>query len=398
MIFLIFLTALLFSAFFSASEMAFVTTGAKKWQLPGKKRILSFFWERPERVLITGLVGTNLANVAAAISMTYFLLQIGRKPEEAVGLAGVIVTLSILFFGEIIPKGMVRADPLLFLSRFRLPLWISYLIFYPFVLTLEFLIGRIRKKREFSKEEFETIIIRAVEEGRISEKEGRLLREALYLLEKKTEEFVTPREEIPLMPVGASIEEIFSRIRSLAHCKLLIFGETLDEIKGAIKAVDLLKVENKEEVAKLIRSLPFVFKEWPLGRTLREMREKGATTAIVLDEYGGTQGILTVDNLIDNFLQHILWEKEKGEEITVEGDTKLGELTELGFEFEEPSSSTIAGIIIENLGYIPKKGEKVRIGTVLIEIVDSDGKKIKKLRIKKEEEIEEENKRKDKEI
>lgn len=382
--FIAFVVSIILSAIFSGFEIAYITVPKGRLGFYFRGRIAVFLVDHPERVITTDLIGTNLANVTAAITFTEFVLKTGMSPARAVGIAGLTVTLALLVFGEILPKALARVHSIFIVRAFAYIVYVLYLLSFPFVRFFEnflFEVVGIKKRRTGGGEELELLIIRGEEEGLMEPKEGRLLRETLHFFENTASLIMIPRDEVFALSIDLEPEKFWEEARKCPYNRIPVYSGNLDNIVGMVHLKDIYFVLMKSiSVKRIIRPVAVAYMDWTVDKVLKEMKKRGTPMAVVVDEYGGTTGVLSVDTIIDSLFQSLRVERERGlDGVILRGDTRLEFLRDRGIELGESEMETIAGFVIERLGRIPKSGEKVEAGGYIIHIVESDEKEIKRV-------------------
>jgi len=251
--------------------------------------------------------------------------------------------------------------------------------------------------REASEEEIETFIDEATEEGIIDEDEDELLRSVVEFGDRVVREVMTPREAMVCIRREATIDNLKDLIIRDKYSRIPVYKDRLDNIDGIVMAKDLLEYADEKHKAlpieALIRSVAFVPESMPLTDLLRELQKVKQKMAIVVDEHGGVSGLVTMEDVVEEIVGEIQDEYDTEEaqitqnaplDFTVSGTTEVEELEELfDAELAEDDFVTIGGLITRNLGRLPHKGETLTVEGLLIEILDVDEKKVKKLRIRK---------------
>jgi putative hemolysin len=236
-------------------------------------------------------------------------------------------------------------------------------------------------------------------EGIIEEKERELIETMVEFSETKAGEIMTPRTEICALPIDATVTQARDLIINEKYSRLPVFRENIDNIEGILYVRDLLNAwsENKEneKIANLLRPAFFVPETKSASELLKNMQSSHVQIAVVIDEYGGVAGIVTVEDIIEEIVGEIEDEDIEEEEIIeiVEGDdgyydvlgsTEIGKIERLfDMEIEDDDFSTIAGLVTSEVGYVPKPDEKLTIRGLDIEILKADEKRIKLLRLRK---------------
>ena len=249
----------------------------------------------------------------------------------------------------------------------------------------------LRKKREdtYFKAEFEKLIERAKEEGRIGEFEEYLFKEALYLLETPCESLMLPREKIFGISLKLKRDEFLRRARNAPKDRIIVYGDDLDNIYGVLHIKDLYFLEKKNApLQSVLKPVIFSYRDWTIGRVLNELRKGDSTHVIVVDEHGVTLGLLTIEFVVERLLRSLESTEEiKKNEWILPGSIRIGSLKRMGIPLPHTEADSLGGLIIEHMGRIPSIGEEGEIDSIWFKILDADEKSVKKilLRIKEEE-------------
>jgi len=399
-----------FSAFFSGSEIALSSLGKitlKKLgkENPRKKNQFDLLLSDPSRWLIVILVGNNIANIAAASLATVLVEQwIGGAQGKVVGIVTGVMTFIILLFGEITPKRYCREHaeevslkvigPILFLSRVLSPI-VKGLTF----LTKGILGPSIEKPlpKIITEKEIHTLIDIGQEEGALEEKEEQLAHSALEFDETRVKEIMTPRTKMVAIPQRASLKDLAKLIEDAGFSRIPVYEGRLDNIVGIAYAKDLLPITDKWDTLKVKDIMhPPIFVPYTtrLSEILHQFQREKTHLAIVVDEYGGVAGIITIEDLLEELVGEIEdeYDRTSSEKIQllkdgsaiVEGDTDIDEINDkLNTSLPEKAAAfeSIGGFIFNYLGRIPHKGEIMEQNGVRIEVVDVDNRRIKKVKI-----------------
>ncbi len=408
---------ILFSAFFSGAEIALssldkITVKRLKRQHGKRGRRLEALFKNPSRWLITILIGNNLANIAAVSLAT---LLVSRLLTGAMGITlGVvtgIMTFIILIFGEITPKKYCQQGaPDIALKIAGTILFLS-VIFSPIVKTLSFLAGGILKtvrvktpKSDLvTEKDIHTLIVIGQEEGALDKKEEELVHSALEFDDKKVREVMTDRTKMVCIEQNSSLEDLRKIIKDSDYSRIPVYHQQRDKIVGVVHIKDLFGADkSKHGVKEIMRSPIFVPYATPLSVVLKELKKERTHLAIVVDEYGGVGGIVTMEDLLEEIVGEIEDEydehKHNGEEIKIQKDgsaivsaeADIDEVNEkLGIFLPENADvyESVGGFIESQLGKIPQKGESIEHSGVRIDILESDEKRIKKVRITKRKKV-----------
>jgi CBS domain containing-hemolysin-like protein len=386
---------LLLSGFFSSSELAFVVSNKMKIELRARKNNLAaknalYFVNDPPIFFSTILIANNIINITFASIITVFLLTYFQLSDFLILL---ITSSLLLLFGELIPKYIARefADRVLIISV--LPIRIITFILYPFVKLTSSISSLIIKDRDISdeemgspydKEDIQDLIEESSEAGYVAEVESDIINKIFDLGEQKIYEAMTPRTDIIGVEINSSIEEVINTFTESGYSKLPVYDDNLDKIKGVVYAYDMFKYPKK--LNDVIRDIIFVPETKKSLEMLNEFLDKQVSVAIVVDEFGGTEGILTVEDIIEEMLGEIRDEYDveeeackKIDEVTyvISGKVEIDHLNE---EFElnirEGDYETLGGYITTELGRIPERNEAFEIDNFKFQVLHSDKTKV----------------------
>jgi len=379
---------LLLSAFFSGSEIALFSVNKvriRKLREEGlpKAIILNRMLERPNRLLATILVGNNLVNVGIASIITS--LSISSFGNKGVGIAIGVATLVILIFAEITPKALAAKNAeriSLFVAR---PISILIKLLYPVVRGIVFITSPFIKtfggetKRPFiTEEEIQMLVEVGEKEGIIEKDEHEMIKGVFKFGDTEAHEIMVPRIDMASIEENATIKAAKKLVLESEYSRIPVFEDSIDNITGFLFAKDLLK-ENPEKtkVKEIMRQAYYVPETKKLDEILDDMQEGKTQMAIVVDEYGGTAGLLTLEDLVEEIVGEILDEKEEHpiniiDENTalVNAKTSIDDVNEaLKTSLPEEDYETIGGLVFNTLGEIPVVGEKIKIDSVTL-VVD----------------------------
>jgi putative hemolysin len=404
------LVLLLFSAYFSGSETAFFSlsyfeqdTLKRTTHSPKRRKIIGHILDNPDGVLITILTGNMLVNVTASSLAERLGEHLFPFSSELLSIA--IMTLLLLLIGEMTPKNLAVRRPLSFAQASSLPLYGFYRLLAPLRLLLQGLnhkIGALFNMPEPGKEAMQQrIILSAVQ---IGFKEGILHPSELHMAEsffafrgKAADEVMIPRAQINGIEATTSVSRLLAGIRKAerdSHSSLIpVYARDRDHFVGYLDVKDLLpfRFGMKQTISpqELLRPFISVPASKNCAELLVEMRETRREMALVIDEYGGTAGIVTFQDLVEELLGYFYPEDE--ETVTeiepghyrVAGSLELDNLAEL-LETSLPAESrTVAGLIMEQLGEIPAEGRSLRLHDLELTVVKADRKRILAVEVRK---------------
>lgn len=403
------------SAFFSGSEIAVATankirlknaadTGNKRAKLAQK--IADNFTE----FLSTVLVGNNLVNIAASSAATVLAVYYFGNRGQAI--APIVMTVIILIFGEILPKILATETADRAVLIFAPLLKICTVVFKPIVFVVTKLVDKLSKlwtppeQPSVTDEELVEIVDTIEEEGVISEREGELIRSAIVFSETTAHEILTPRVDVTAVDIDDPVEEILADEELMNHSRVPVYEDTIDNIIGILNTKQLLKAaiaDKKPDIRRLMREPLFVHMTMTTADLLQEFRERRLHMAVVVDEYGGTMGILTLEDVLEEIVGDIWDEKDVIESDytqdvdgawIVDGLMQISELLELAElddrEFES-EYTTVGGWATEMLDRFPEVGDSFSYQDLIITVTKTDNMRVDKLRVEKKEESAEDN-------
>ena len=408
------------SAFFSGSEVALFSLDKRKIksQFSGHPLILNYvssLLDQPRRLLVTILIGNTVVNVAVSIIAVAFAIElaprIGISEELAITIQIITLTLLILIFGELLPKVFASKKSIRFTKIVAIPLyWINVMI-YPVSETLTEIIRAATSKIHIHKlktvlttDEIGELSDIGQEKGTLEEEEHEIIKSIVSFRNILASEIMTPRVDIKAIQSDASFDHVVSTINETGHSRFPLYNEDLDEIVGILSAKDILPFIKNGKPLKAInlsaiaRKAMFVPKTKKINNLLREFQSKKTHIAIVVDEYGGTSGLITLEDIIEEVVGEIWDEYDKEEDIIkkidddsylVLGKTPIDEINEaIGSQVitEETDYETIGGLVFKRAGAIPKEGYSFKINNFKFTVKEIHRKRIKKVLIEKESE------------
>lgn len=363
--------------------------------------------EKPERFLSTVLLGNNLVNVAAATLGTILAVSVFGLPWGPV-IATVGVTALLLVFGEVIPKTLAVHHPQRLSLTYIYPVKAVQYALFPFVLAL----GRIgigftrivsepeQGKKLVSEGEIRSVINVGESEGVVEQDEAEMLHKVFEFTDRPANKIMVPRTEISWVPQGMTIGEFLDMFEATPYSRFPVYKDNTDNVVGVLFAKDVLKrmrnreVDDTMPIDELVRSAHYVPETKRLGDLLAEMRDLGYHTVMVVDEFGGVTGMVTLGQLMEEIVGDIrdeLTGEEKDFVVTghnvyeVDGSFRLEEANEeLGLNLPTGEYETVAGFILSRLGRIPRRGEQLKYQDLQFTITEMRGMKIEKVMVNKE--------------
>ena len=397
----IIILSLLLSFFFSGTETAFVSVNKVRIEVWKRQNyrfvgLILRFMEHPERFLYTTLIGNNIANIAFASFATIYL-NLYLKPHVTWLL---IVIISVLL-GEIIPKTLFRVLADWVVRKVSPLLEFFYWMFSPLIFTIskisEMLISLLGHRKDelhtfFSQKDIDLLLHKSqamVKQNNIVE--GEFLSAVLKLKKQKVREVMVPRTEIIAVPNTISIKELAEIFTKTGVTKIPVYEGSLDSIVGVVFLKELfLQPQNFQEI---IREVLFVPETKLCSELLSEFKTNNISIAVVIDEYGGTAGLVTTEDLVEELFGEIEDEHDVPENWIVKDKTnprvyrvnarveieKLNE--ELNIQLPEGDYETLAGFLLTRLGYIPRPGEVVEYNGITFEVTRATRRKVQWVKV-----------------
>jgi len=396
---------LFLSAFFSGSEIAlFSLTEARARMLVEEGRrgadALLRLKKDPERLLVTILVGNNVANVAAASVATYLATQ--ALGSAGVGVATGVVTLLLLFFGEITPKGFAAAEATR-ISLFSAPI-LSFLsrAFFFLVAPLSAVTRAVMPTemggtQEITEGEIRTMTRMGHVSGDIDEHEREIIERAFLLDSTRAWEAMTPRVEIFAWPDEVPLFTITDELRSVPYSRIPVYGDTLDDITGVLYLRDAYQalIAGRDDIplGELALDPLFVPKSVSLVELLRDFQARRVHMGVVVDEYGGTDGLITLEDVLEELVGEIHDEMDVPEEaivrrsrseIVVDGSADLREINHFfNTSFPLLEHRSLNGYLLDELGRVPRPEETFEREGVRIEVLGATDTQVTRARLER---------------
>ncbi|MFO7447435.1 MAG: hemolysin family protein [Ignavibacteriaceae bacterium] len=404
---------LLLSAFFSGSEVALFSLDRRKLKNNLNENQLIFRYlinllDNPRRLLVTILIGNTIFNVGASIIGVSLALDYsyysGISEELALTLQIIILTILVLLFGEVTPKLWASKNPIGLTKIAAIPLyWISVFL-YPISETFTEAIKSVVSKIKFDKakmailpEEISELANLGHERGTIIEEEHGLIQSIVKFRSVAVHEVMTPRVDMIAIPSDTDFNRLLEIITSSGHSRIPLFQETLDEVIGIIYAKDILPYLRNEtlksqlSLSKVARKAMFIPQSKMINDLMHEFQEKKMHIAIVVDEYGGTAGLITLEDIIEEIIGEIRDEYDKEENPVTKLDDnsflvlgklsidELNELFNINITPENEDYETVGGMVLNYAGQIPKEGYTFRLENYKFTVKEVFNKRIKKV-------------------
>jgi len=412
---IILVVLLIFSAFFSASEVALFSLDKRKLKKnldlnPFVGRYLLNLIEHPRRLLVSILIGNTIANVSASIVAVSIALDITKtadiSQEYILTLQIIILTVVIILFCELTPKIWAARSPLTFARIASVPLYWFTVIIFPVAESLTEIIRMIiskvkidQTKAAISADEITELAELGHEMGTLQEEEHGIIQSIVSFKSVTVLEVMTPRVDMVAVASDIQINDLIEVIKSSGHSRIPVYRNSLDEIIGIIYAKDVLAyLRNTSgfDLMKLARKALFAPKTKMINDMMYELQEKKMHIAIVVDEFGGTAGLVTLEDIIEEIIGEIRDEYDKEEnpvtkidenKYLVLGRISLEELNELlntNILSGKGDYETLAGLVLNFAGYIPKEGYNFNLENFKFTVKEVSRKRINRILIEKE--------------
>ncbi len=399
---IIIVCCIIMSAYFSATETAFSSLNRvrmKSLAEKGNKRaaLVLRLSENYDSLLSTILIGNNIVNITStSVATVLFVRLLGE--ERGSSLSTLVMTIVVLIFGEVSPKSLAKEVPENF-ALFSAPiLRVLVVILSP----ANFLFGQWKKllslifkfSREsgITEEELLIMVEEAKQDGGIDEQEGTLIRSAIEFSDLTAEDVLTPRIDVAAVPADATQEEIADIFTETGFSRLPVYRENVDNIVGIIYQKDFYNqiYHTERKLEEIIRPALFIAMGKKVGQLLKELQQKKMHIAVVLDEFGGTAGIVTLEDILEELVGEIWDEHDKvvqeveqisDGEYLVMGSANVEKLFERLGKEREFDVLTVSGWVMEVAEKIPAAGEQFRFEDLEITVLEMDDKRVEKVRI-----------------
>lgn len=408
---LIIIICVMLSGYFSATETAFsainrvrIRNQAEK----GDKRaaLVLQLSENYDSLLSTILIGNNIVNIGCSSLATILFVKLLGE-EAGAGISTLVITVVVLIFGEISPKSIAKESPEKF-AMFSAPMINGLRI----VLTpINWVFGQWKKllshlfktsgSQGITSEELFTIVEEAQEEGSIDKDEGSLLRSALSFDELEAGDILTPRIDMEGIPVESTQEEAAEVFASTGYSRLPVYEETLDHIVGILYHKDFYNrvYGTDKSIREAMRPALFITANQKIDELMQELQKKKLHIAIVLDEFGGTVGLITLEDILEELVGEIWDEHDEvvqeieqlsEREYKINGRASVKKLFDLMDEEDESEAATVGGWVMEQLKKIPAVGDSFDYKGTHVEVTEMEEKRVLSVRVILPEEEEEE--------
>lgn len=372
------------SAFFSSTETAYSSVSKvrlKNYADNGNKKAKKAYYisEHYDKALSTILVGNNIVNIAASsLGTLLFVSFLGDASGTLV--STVVLTVVVLIFGEVMPKNIAKENSESFCMSSATVLLVLMFIFTPvtyLLLQINKLVKKIadksnKKEPTVTEDELKYIVESIEEEGVLEEQESELVQSALEFDEKTAYEILTPRVDMVAIDIDDDPDKIKKIILEERYSRIPVFKNNIDNIVGVIHTRDYLEImleEKNPDISKLIQPAYYIYRSKKLSSILADFKHKRLHIAVVTDDYGGTLGIVTMEDLLEQLVGDI-WDEDEEvlnkfkkldeNKYELNGDMNIKDMLELidkDIKYIDTDSKSVGGWVIEQIGDIPKEGE-----------------------------------------
>ncbi len=410
------IVTMIFSAFFSGMEIAFVSSNRLRAEMDREKnglsqRALAVFYRHPNNFISTMLVGNNIALVIYGILFARIFDSTLFAGIENDGLRvtadTLLSTLVVLFTGEFLPKTIFKSNPNALLTFFAVPALICYVVLYPvsrFATLLSRGLLRIvgvkmpkeTEDKEFTKVDLDYLVQSSIDNASNEDEiddEVKIFHNALDFADTKVRDCMVPRTEIDAVDIGdCTVEQLKSGFIESGHSKLVVYREDIDHIIGYIHSSDLFR-PIPDNLEKLVREMPYVPETMAARKLMQILLQQKKSLAVVVDEFGGTSGLVSLEDIVEEITGDIEDEHDNTNYVAKhlqDGDyilsarleiEKVNELFDLGLP-ESDDYMTVGGLILHEYQSFPKLNEIVRFGRFEFKIIKNTMTKIELVRLK----------------
>ncbi len=392
---------LILSAYFSATETAFSSANSTRLKTLAEKgskkaKLACELLEHYDKLLSTILIGNNIVNILmASIGTVLFVRHYG---DVGATISTIVVTVVVLVFGEISPKSVAKDCAERF-AMFSAPILQVFL----FVLTpLNFLFSlwkkllakvfRLNGESKMSQEELLMLVDEVQQDGSIDKNEGELLKNAIDFSEQQAQDILIHRVDLAALPITASKEEVAALFTETKYSRLLIYQDSIDHILGTVHQKDFYVGcgITEKPLPEIIVPPLFVLENEPISRLLKTLQKAKTHVAVVVDEYGGTCGIVTMEDILEELVGEI-WDEHDEIEVFIRKTGANTFLVDAGMDFDEFAAyfqlkadsemTSVSGWVMEQFGRVPESGERITAGPLDVLVTKVDNHRIEEIQI-----------------
>lgn len=407
----------MFSAFFSSAETAFsslnkvklkaMEQGEKNKKIERTLKLADDF----DIVLSTLLIGNNIVNIAStSIATLFFTGLLGNNSDLGATVSTVVMTIVVLIFGEITPKTIAKEKAETFAVAIAPVVKFFVFLFYPLNMLFrgwKLLLNkmfRLEKNNAVTEEELKTYVDEAQTGGEISENESELIRSSIEFDDLYASDILTPRIDVEAVDKYAKLSDIEKIFKASGYSRLPVYIGDIDNIVGIIHHRDFEDIRSRglKSLRTIIKTVPTVSPDTKISKLLRIFQKNKTHLAVVIDEFGGTEGIVTLEDILEELVGEI-WDEHDEVEVDIEkiddntyiidGMANLDDIFEyFGIDDKNTNVTTLNGWVMENTDKIPEIGDSFDYKDLHFEVVETDGRRAEKVKVTKTvTEIEEQN-------
>lgn len=393
------------SAFFSSSETALLSANQirlRQAATEGDKSSLMVLrlLEKPQDMISSILIGNNIVNIASSAVATVLFTRLLGASGPVVATA--VMTVVVLVFGEVMPKTVAQEQPELVSKKIAKPISVISVILKPAVFLLgafttwvnRLLFPDVGDKPTITEEEFKTLVEVGEEEGVLESAERTYIDNVLDFSSATASDMMKPRTSVVALDVEAEQDEILALLRENRYSRVPVYSDSIDNIIGILYMKDVVRTlatGSKLELEEMLRDPYFIGESAVADRIFREMKARNLSIAVVVDEYAGTSGIITMEDILEELVGNIDDEYDLENRamilldagvFLIDPELRIDEVNDhFRLDLESEKSDSIGGFVIEQLDRIPKVGEVIRYGDIVFTVNEMQGLKLTKLKM-----------------
>ena len=399
------------SAYCSATETAFSSANTTRLRTlaekgSGNAALALKLLEQYDRLLSTILIGNNIVNIAtASIGTVLFVRHYG---DAGATISTVVVTVVVLIFGEISPKSIAKdcAEKCAMLSApiLRVLIWVLMPLNLLFSLWKKLLakVFRLNTDSKMSQEELLMLVDEVQQDGSIDRDEGELLKNAIGFSEQEAQDILIHRVDLAALPVTASKEEVAALFTQTKYSRLLIYQDSIDHILGTVHQKDFYVGcgVTDQPLSDIISPPVFALENEPIRALLKKLQQAKTHVAVVVDEYGGTCGIVTMEDILEELVGEI-WDEHDEEEVFLRKITPDTWLVDAGMDFDDfteffqlktdSEMVSVSGWVMEQFGRVPEAGDSFVFENLTVRVTRVENHRIEEIQVTREESAEPDN-------
>ena len=396
------------SAYCSATETAFSSANTTRLRTlaekgSGNAALALKLLEQYDRLLSTILIGNNIVNIAtASIGTVLFVRHYG---DAGATISTVVVTVVVLIFGEISPKSIAKdcAEKCAMLSApiLRVLIWVLMPLNLLFSLWKKLLakVFRLNTDSKMSQEELLMLVDEVQQDGSIDRDEGELLKNAIGFSEQEAQDILIHRVDLAALPVTASKEEVAALFTQTKYSRLLIYQDSIDHILGTVHQKDFYVGcgVTDQPLSDIISPPVFALENEPIRALLKKLQQAKTHVAVVVDEYGGTCGIVTMEDILEELVGEI-WDEHDEEEVFLRKITPDTWLVDAGMDFDDfteffqlktdSEMVSVSGWVMEQFGRVPEAGDSFVFENLTVRVTRVENHRIEEIQVTREESAE----------